>query len=102
MSDNEDVKPDTSKITISVIHEKTAQTFRIKKSRPIGKVLNVFAERIRVERNALRFTFHGQTIRGNEDETPESLDMEDGDQIDAHLQQVGGREAPNLSPIWHI
>jgi hypothetical protein len=45
MSENEDVKPDTSKITISVMHEKSVQTFKIKRTKGIGKVLNIFAVR---------------------------------------------------------
>ena len=38
--------------------------------------------------NDLRFVYDGDNLKG--DETPDSLDMEDGDVIDAFQKQVGG------------
>lgn len=37
----------------------------------------------------LRFIFDGQFI--TPEDTPKSLEMEDQDQVDVHLKQVGGR-----------
>ncbi|THH14291.1 hypothetical protein EW146_g6032 [Bondarzewia mesenterica] len=41
----------------------------------------------------LKFTYHGTSVRGGEDETPDSLGMEESDQIDAHVEQ---RPKPSL------
>jgi len=38
--------------------------------------------------NTVRFRFDGEPI--NEVDTPESLEMDDGDTIEVYLQQTGG------------
>ncbi len=48
-----------------------------------------FAKRRGVEVSALRFTWEGQRI--NPDDTPDKLEIQDGDQIDVFQEQTGGR-----------
>ena len=45
-----------------------------------------------VDKRSIRFMFDGNTIASSA--TPESLKMEDGDEIDAFLSQIGGRQEP--------
>ncbi|EIW74236.1 hypothetical protein CONPUDRAFT_160282 [Coniophora puteana RWD-64-598 SS2] len=52
----------------------------------IHRALDVFE----IEGEAVRFSFEGQLLRGDTNETPLSLDMEDDDQIDILPQQFGG------------
>ncbi|KAH9728794.1 Small ubiquitin-related modifier 1 [Citrus sinensis] len=41
-----------------------------------------------VELNSIAFLFDGRRLRG--EQTPDELEMEDGDEIDAMLHQTGG------------
>lgn len=54
----------------------------------MSKVFSTYAQRKGVEVNALRFLLDGERIK--EDQTPKSLELEDNDQIDCMLEQVGG------------
>jgi small ubiquitin-related modifier len=54
----------------------------------MSKVFSTYAQRKGVEVNALRFLLDGERIK--EDSTPKSLELEDNDQIDCMLEQVGG------------
>ena len=50
--------------------------------------MNAFCQRQGVNLNAVRFLFDGTRI--NSDQTPEGLEMEDGDVIDVMVEQQGG------------
>ncbi|KAJ7088276.1 hypothetical protein C8R44DRAFT_819373 [Mycena epipterygia] len=89
MSATEDVKPDTSKIRITVTFNGKDLTFLYKKNKPLEKLLIMFCERINVERKTVRFNFDGESI-SQADATAESLDMDDGDIIDGQIFQQGG------------
>ncbi len=52
------------------------------------KVFNAYAQRKGVQVTSLRFLLDGERVTG--DQTPKMLELEDGDQIDAVLEQVGG------------
>jgi len=60
----------------------------VKKSTKFGKIFGAYAKRKSIELNVLRFVYDGQRVSA--DSTPESLDMDDNDQLDAMLEQVGG------------
>jgi len=62
--------------------------FKIKKTTKMEKVFNAYASKKGVAANSLRFLLDGDRIRG--DQTPNDLDLEDGDQVDAVLEQLGG------------
>ena len=49
--------------------------------------MNAFCQRQGVNLNAVRFLFDGERLR--ESQTPEYLEMEDGDVIDVMMEQVG-------------
>lgn len=50
--------------------------------------MEAFAKRQGKEMDSLRFLYDG--IRIQADQTPEDLDMEDNDIIEAHREQIGG------------
>ena len=61
--------------------------FKIKKSTKMSKVFKAYASRKGVEESALRFLLDGERI--SDTDTPKMLELEDEDQIDCVLQQVG-------------
>lgn len=62
--------------------------FKIKKTTKMGKVFQTYAQRKGMQVSSLRFLLDGDRIK--EDQTPKMLEMEDQDQIDCVLDQVGG------------
>jgi len=89
----EDKKPEgggnPEQITIRVKDQNGEETmFKIKKSTKMKKVFAAYAARKGVEANAMRFMLDGENI--DPETTPADMDLEDDDQIDCFLQQVGG------------
>ena len=70
----------------STTHEKIM--FRVKKTTKFAKIMEIYCNRSGIARRQVRFLFDGQVIK--ETDTPESLGVEDDDQIDAAIEQVGG------------
>ncbi|KAK3184428.1 hypothetical protein Dsin_031714 [Dipteronia sinensis] len=62
--------------------------FRIKRSTQLKKLMNAYCDRQSVEINSIAFLFDGRRLRA--EQTPDELEMEDGDEIDAMLHQTGG------------
>lgn len=54
--------------------------FKVKKSTKLEKVFNAYSTRKGVAPQSLRFLFDGQRVGGHQ--TPQDLDMDDGDQLD--------------------
>ena len=52
------------------------------------KVFGAYASRKGVEQQSLRFLLDGERI--GDDQTPKTLELEDQDQIDCVLEQLGG------------
>ena len=76
-------------ITIRVKDQAGDETFfKVKKTTKMSKIFSAYANRKGVNESALRFLLDGERI--NADETPKILELEDQDQIDCLLQQVGG------------
>ncbi|KAL0584542.1 hypothetical protein ABG067_005565 [Albugo candida] len=92
-TDATDVKPDDKKkseaITIRVKDQSGEEMyFRVKLVTRMEKVFEAYAERKNIDVTALRFLLDGTRICG--DQTPKMLELEDRDQIDCALEQVGG------------
>ncbi|KAL8103353.1 small ubiquitin-related modifier 1-like [Apium graveolens] len=62
--------------------------FRIKRSTQLKKLMNAYCDRQSVDINSIAFLFDGRRLRG--EQSPDELEMEDGDEIDAMLHQTGG------------
>jgi small ubiquitin-related modifier len=63
--------------------------FKVKKHTKMSKIFNAYASRKGVDASSLRFLLDGENVEP--DSTPKMLELEDQDQIDAVLEQVGGR-----------
>ncbi|MFQ6625958.1 hypothetical protein Gotur_005361 [Gossypium turneri] len=53
--------------------------------------MNAYCDKQSVDFNSIAFLFDGSCLRG--EQTPNELEMEDGDEIDAMLHQTGGTSA---------
>ncbi|KAL5700055.1 Small ubiquitin-related modifier 2 [Ranunculus cassubicifolius] len=62
--------------------------FRIKKSTQLKKLMNAYCDRQSVDPNTIVFLFDGRRLKP--DQTPDELEMDEGDEIDAMLHQTGG------------
>jgi len=76
-------------ITIRVRDQTGEETyFKIKKTTKMEKVFQTYAQRKGVQSSSLRFLLDGERIMG--DQTPKQLELDDQDQIDCMLEQMGG------------
>lgn len=80
-----DVKP---KLTVTVQFQNQTCTVKVRSTTQFKKIFDAAEAKFGQPAGAFRYTFEGQRIRP--EQTPLELDMEDGDTIDAHLQQLGG------------
>ncbi|PXF48224.1 Small ubiquitin-related modifier 2 [Gracilariopsis chorda] len=62
--------------------------FKIKKTTQLKKLMDAYCLRMGTAKGAYRFLFDGHRI--NEEDTPESLDMQELDCVDAMVSQLGG------------
>lgn len=68
-----------------------AMCFKIKLNTQLRKMIDLFCSTRGVEKDSMVFLFDGTRITGSE--TPDDLEMEDGDEIDVMLHQTGGSAA---------
>lgn len=86
---DEDVKPDVKSethINLKVSDGNNEVFFKIKRSTPLRRLMEAFAKRQGKALSSLRFLNDGQRV--NPDDTPDDLDLEDNDVIEAHQEQV--------------
>ncbi|QPG77324.1 SUMO protein smt3 [Brettanomyces nanus] len=87
MSEEPKQEQDTH-INLKVTDGSSEVFFKIKRTTPLKRLMDAFCKRQGKSIESLRFLYEGQRLTA--DSTPESLDMEDGDLIEAHREQVGG------------
>nr|7ZIR_A Chain A, Heterogeneous nuclear ribonucleoprotein D-like [Homo sapiens]7ZIR_B Chain B, Heterogeneous nuclear ribonucleoprotein D-like [Homo sapiens]7ZIR_C Chain C, Heterogeneous nuclear ribonucleoprotein D-like [Homo sapiens]7ZIR_D Chain D, Heterogeneous nuclear ribonucleoprotein D-like [Homo sapiens]7ZIR_E Chain E, Heterogeneous nuclear ribonucleoprotein D-like [Homo sapiens] len=91
-----EVKPETH-INLKVSDGSSEIFFKIKKTTPLRRLMEAFAKRQGKEMDSLTFLYDGIEIQA--DQTPEDLDMEDNDIIEAHREQIGGEDMNEYSNI---
>ena len=64
--------------------------FKVKKETKMGKIFDAYAQRKGIASNSLKFMLDGERIQA--DNTPKMLELEDQDQIDVQIDQIGGGE----------
>ena len=64
--------------------------FKLKATTPFSKMFDAYSNKTMVNVAALRFLFDGTRVSSSD--TPAKLEMEDGDIVDVHMEQVGGGE----------
>ncbi|RKP08882.1 ubiquitin-related domain-containing protein [Thamnocephalis sphaerospora] len=62
--------------------------FKIKKTTQLRKLMEAYCERQGKAMSSVRFLYDGSRIQP--ENTPNELDMEDGDSIDVMVEQIGG------------
>lgn len=93
MSDNNEEKPEpevkAATINLKVkTQDGNAVYFKVKKTTSLRKLMDAYCKRVGKSPSDVRFLFDGHRI--NNDDTPEMLEMEEDDEIDAMVQQTGG------------
>ncbi|KAG2037098.1 hypothetical protein BDR03DRAFT_1092046 [Suillus americanus] len=81
----EDVKP---KLSLVINYEGTQITVKVKHNMPFKKIFDAAEKRFGKEPGTFKFTYDGKRLRA--ENTPVDMEMEEGDIIDAHLEQLGG------------
>ncbi|RDB21923.1 Ubiquitin-like protein SMT3 [Hypsizygus marmoreus] len=87
----EDVKP---KLNLNIGHDGTQITVKVKANMKFAKIFAAAEQRFGKEPGTFKFTYDGARVQPTD--TPGDLGMEDGDQIDAHLEQIGGGLWPEM------
>lgn len=71
--------------------------FRIKTNVPLYKIMDKYAEIIGKPRNTIRFRLDGSAV--NQESTPASIPLREGDNIEVYIQQTGGNDEQCTSKI---
>ncbi|KAJ5578087.1 Ubiquitin-like protein SMT3 [Penicillium hispanicum] len=75
-------------LNIKVTDNNNEVFFKIKRSTPLKKLMDAFCDRQGKQMATVRFLFDGTRVRP--DDTPDGLDMADGDTLEVHQEQIGG------------
>ena len=62
--------------------------FKIKRTTQLKKLMDAYCTRQGLSINQCRFIFDGERLK--DDDSPEKLEMENGDEIDVMVEQTGG------------
>ena len=88
-SEQDDVKPASHEINVKVKDQKgSAVCFKMKTTIKLKKLMETYCARNGFPQNSIRFLYEGEEIREND--TPQALNMEDGDLIETMIAQRGG------------
>ncbi len=83
------VQPGEAPITLKVKDQTGEEMFfKVKKGTEMSKIFNAYAGRRGVAVNTLRFMLDERRLQSTD--TPKMLEMEEDDQIDVYLEQLGG------------
>ncbi|KAJ7471958.1 ubiquitin-related domain-containing protein [Mycena latifolia] len=81
----EDVKP---KLNIKLTYDGNEITVKVKPNTKFTKIFQAAEQRFGKDSGTFKFVYDGTRI--NRDDTPADLNMENDDQIDCFLEQLGG------------
>ncbi|KAJ9130796.1 hypothetical protein NKR19_g9756 [Coniochaeta hoffmannii] len=75
-------------LNIKVTDNNNEVFFKIKRNTKLEKLMLAFCERQGKTLQSVRFLFEGQRVQPSD--TPDTLEMADGDTLEVHQEQVGG------------
>ncbi|KAF8249380.1 ubiquitin-like protein, partial [Wilcoxina mikolae CBS 423.85] len=78
----------TEHLNIKVTDGNNEVFFKIKRTTQLKKLMDAFCDRQGKAANSVRFLFDGTRVTQND--SPETLDMQDGDTLEVHQEQIGG------------
>jgi len=80
--------PQNEHLNIKVTDNNNEVFFKIKRSTQLKKLMDAFCERQGKSLSTVRFLFDGARVQPTD--SPETLDMADGDTLEVHQEQIGG------------
>ncbi|KAG5981289.1 hypothetical protein E4U55_003105 [Claviceps digitariae] len=83
-----DAPANSEHLNIKVTDNNNEVFFKIKRSTKLEKLMNAFCERQGKSITSVRFLFDGARVQPTD--TPDALEMADGDTLEVHQEQVGG------------
>ncbi|KAH6667300.1 ubiquitin-related domain-containing protein [Halenospora varia] len=75
-------------LNIKVTDNNNEVFFKIKSSSVLKKLMDAFCERQGKDRSSVRFLFNGSRVQDTD--SPDTFDMQDGDTLEVHQEQIGG------------
>ncbi|KAI9800347.1 MAG: hypothetical protein M1825_004117 [Sarcosagium campestre] len=75
-------------LNIKVTDNNNEVFFKIKRTTQLKKLMDAFCERQGKAPLSVRFLFDGQRVQPHD--SPDTLDMQDGDTLEVHQEQIGG------------
>ncbi|KAF1937203.1 ubiquitin-like protein [Clathrospora elynae] len=75
-------------LNIKVTDNNNEVFFKIKRTTPLGKLMNAFCDRQGKNISSVRFLFEGTRVTATDN--PDGLEMQDGDTLEVHQEQIGG------------
>ncbi|KAE9581123.1 hypothetical protein CGMCC3_g3243 [Colletotrichum fructicola] len=84
----QEAPPAVEHLNIKVTDNNNEVFFKIKRSTKLEKLMTAFCERQGKAISSVRFLFEGQRVQPTD--TPDTLEMADGDTLEVHQEQVGG------------
>ncbi|KAG4032096.1 hypothetical protein MFRU_007g00100 [Monilinia fructicola] len=81
--------PVSEHLNIKVTDNNNEVFFKIKRSTQLKKLMDAFCERQGKAPNSVRFLFDGSRVQPTD--SPDKLDMQDGDTLEVHQEQIGGQ-----------
>lgn len=89
IEDNKKIEGKDERATINVVDtENNSLSFKLKKNKSLGKMMEVYCSKQGRALTGVRFLFNGQRIHPKQ--TMEELGMKDQDTIDVMAEQRGG------------
>ncbi|OBT95302.1 hypothetical protein VE01_06626 [Pseudogymnoascus verrucosus] len=78
----------TEHLNIKVTDNNNEVFFKIKRTTQLKKLMDAFCERQGKAPSSVRFLFDGSRVQATD--SPDTLDMQDGDTLEVHQEQIGG------------
>ncbi|EJP63974.1 Ubiquitin-like protein SMT3 [Beauveria bassiana] len=78
----------TEHLNIKVTDNHNEIFFKIKRTTKLEKLMTAFCDRQGKSMTAVRFLFDGTRVQPSD--TPDNLEMADGDTLEVHQEQLGG------------
>ncbi|KAJ8091773.1 hypothetical protein AAF712_005992 [Marasmius tenuissimus] len=76
------------KLGITIVHDGSTIQIKVKATMAFKKVFEAAEKKFGKDPGTLKFVYDGTRV--SPEDTPAGLGMDDGDQLDAFLQQLGG------------
>ncbi|KEY71618.1 hypothetical protein S40285_06145 [Stachybotrys chlorohalonatus IBT 40285] len=87
-AERQEAPANSEHLNIKVTDNNNEVFFKIKRSTKLEKLMTAFCERQGKALSSVRFLFEGSRVQPTD--TPDQLEMADGDTLEVHQEQVGG------------